>query len=139
MENIRVREIMETTFENGTCWVEYEVGNKIGYIISEEFEENEEKVVQGLIDSGNFDIEKLINKIDITTCSEKLYELVENCRQSENEMWFVEEGELSEEEIEKLEKEVDVLGINDYVTFYEDDTLVTVWGGAPEQFLFPKL
>ena len=65
-----------------------------------------------------------------------LAEIIEECRESENEMWFVEEDEITEEEAMKISDEVERLGIEDYVRFYEDGCAITIYGGVITRFLF---
>ena len=137
MEKIKVQRIMETTYEDGTYWIEYLVNDKkLGYEISEEIEEDIVKELQNWIYNKKFNSEQLTKKKDIEECSSCLAEIIEQCRQSENEIWFIEEDEITEEEVKKLEDEVNKLGIEDYVTFYEDGCVITVYGGIITQFLF---
>lgn len=139
MKKVIIDRIMETSYEDGSHWVEYKVdGENLGYIDTKEFKEDEEKVLQELIDNGSFNIEKMINKNHVSVCSNYLAEIIENCRQSENEMWFVEDEEISKEEIEKIEEEVSQLGLDGYITFNEDGCAITVYGGVITQFLFSK-
>ena len=147
LKEIKVYRVMETTYEDGTCWIEYNVNNEVGYEITEDYSEGEENAIEGIYNSESFDKEKLINKPSINVCSKYLAKIIEECRQSDNEMWFVEyedlEKELNTTEkdiIEKflidLQEEVVKLGLNNYITFGEDGCEITVYGGIITKFLF---
>ena len=147
MKEIKVERIMETSYEDGTNWVEYKIGNRWGYEITEEVAEGDEGIYQSWIDSEKVNTKNLVEKINIENCSIYLAEIIENCRQSDNEMWFVEfedleevVGTTEEDVIEnfllELQEETIKLGIEDYVNFNEDDCAITVYGGVITKFLF---
>ena len=142
MKNIEIFRIMDTTYEDNTTWIEYRVNDSFGYEIidgeeQEHSKEQIEKVFNG-IESIN---DMLANKKSINKCSDFLRTIIEECRQSDNEMWFVEYEDLEDiEDKEKfllaIEDEVMMLGLQDYIKFYEDEAAITVYGGVITQFLF---
>lgn len=146
IKDIKIMNIMGTTFGDNTCWLEYKVNEKLGYEILENITEDGEELIKKMIENGRLSREKLIGKKCISECGKYLGEIIEECRQSDNEMWFVEFDELKEElsvcddEVEgfisKLEEEVIKLGLENYITFYEDGTAITVYGGVIAKFLF---
>ena len=133
---VKVERIMETSYENNTCWIEYRVGENLGYEISEGLQEGDEEMLQSWIDDEKFNVSAMAEKKNISECSKYLAEIIEECRESENEMWFVEEDEITEEEAMKISDEVERLGIEDYVRFYEDGCAITIYGGVITRFLF---
>ena len=77
------------------------------------------------------------------TCSPYLASIIQDCLQSENEMWFVEDDDEEFEELNQdenflpnLELEVKKLGLEYYIRFEEDDCHITVYGGVITKFLF---
>ena len=142
MKNIEIFRIMDTTYEDNTSWIEYRVNDKFGYEIidGEEQEHNKEqieKVFNGIEPINDM----LANKKSINKCSDFLRTIIEECRQSDNEMWFVEYEDLEDiEDKEKfllgIEDEVMMLGLQDYIRFHEDEAAITVYGGVITQFLF---
>lgn len=144
---INVLNITETSYEDGTCWAEYYFKNKLGYFISSEIDEDTS--IEDMNNKINGDIEiynKLITKKNIKECGEYLASIIEECRQSENEMWFVEYEDLNKfigynkekqaEFLEELEKEVSELKIEEYIIFHEGRIVITVYGGVITKFLF---
>lgn len=132
---IKLKEIAETTFENGTSWIEYEWKGKTGYILTEEYHEGDEEKAQAwLIDN----LVEAVGKPSLEACSEYMAELIKNCRQSDNEMWFVEYEELEEEgfDLEALENEAEKLGLSFYFEFDNGDCAIAVFGGIITKFLF---
>lgn len=132
---IELNEITETTFENGTSWIEYEWKGKTGYILTEEYHEGDEEKAQAWL------IENLVEtagKPFLEVCSEDMAELIEDCRQSENEMWFIEYEDLEEKgfDLEALENEAEKLGLSFYFEFDNGDCAITVFGGVITRFLF---
>lgn len=128
---ITIDRIMETTYEDETSWVEYTVNDRYAYEIIEGTDEDE--VMTKFL---NLEPTKLENKIKLKECSELMQDIVEECRGSENEMWFVDEDEISEKEVEELEKEITALGLEGYITTWEDGCAITVYGGALTKFIF---
>ena len=108
--NVVVESVMETSYEDGTYWIEYSVDGKLGYeIVDSNYEMNEEELKETYQEKYNSDSEinsSLAKKHNVKDCSSQLAELIESCRQSENEMWFVEEDEIEEAEAEKIAEEV---------------------------------
>lgn len=146
IKDIKIMNIMGAMFGDNTYWLEYKVNEKLGYEILENITEDGEELINKMVENGKISREKLIGKKCISECSKYLEEIIEECRQSDNEMLFVEFDELKEElsacddEIEgfigKLEEEVIRLGLENYITFYEDGTAITVYGGVITKFLF---
>ena len=133
----RVERIMETTYENGTYWIEYTTDGQYGYELNTRFKPGDEKKLQELIIAGEYNVDKMECKPSIGACSERLGGYIKECLESENEMWFVEnDEEISQEEILEIAKEVEKLGLEQYVTFYKDDCKITIYGGIITEFLF---
>lgn len=128
---ITIDRIMETTYEDNTSWVEYTVNGRYAYEIIQGTEEDE--VMSKFL---NLEPKKLEDKIKLKECSELMQDIIEECRGSENEMWFVEEDEISTEEVEELEKEIMALGLEEYIITWEDGCAITVYGGAITKFIF---
>lgn len=136
---VTVERIMSTSYDDGTSWSEYSTPIGLGYEITTEYEEGEECKVK-------IDPEKLTNKKSIYQCSNYLGKIIEQCRQSDNDMWFVEwedlqeeislDKEVQEDFLDELNTEIEKLGLKDYVKTYEDDCAVTVYGGVITEFLF---
>lgn len=145
MEKIVVNNIMATTYEDGTCWVEYKVGDKLGYIISDKITEKDSFDELG-VKFNKIIKDQLTGKPDISSCGEFLAGIIEDCRQSDNEMWFVETEDLEdvhcidpenqEKFLEDLEEDIKRLGLSEYIRVKEDCNAVTVYGGVITMFLF---
>lgn len=156
MKNIKITGIMETSYEDGSYWVEYSVEGKLGYEIitpneKDDFNNGDEGYYNGVFKEC---LERAYNTIEALNktatekfynvcCGEYLSELIENCRQSDNEMWFVEYDELKEDvedgKIKSTEELIDVvgiLGLNEYIKFDEDDCAITIYGGVITKLLF---
>lgn len=146
LHKIEVKQIMDTSYEDGSCWIEYLLDEMFyGFIHSddisddlEELEEGMEEEVQGWIDCEKINPANLFMKRTIDSILPELAKLIEECRQSDNDMWFVEYEDVEEQnlDVEKIEKEVERLGLEGYVTFDENDCAITVYGGVITQFLF---
>lgn len=150
MKNIKINNIIKTSYEDGLSWIEYTFKDEnnntlIGYdLIFGEYSEEDEKDIEKLYNS----IESLnlnsINKAKITTIDEYLAKIIEECRTSENEMWFVEFNDLKEcvskekisDFINRLKNLVNEISINNYIKFNEYGYLITVYGGIITKFLF---
>lgn len=134
---IKIEGIYKTTYEDGSSWVVYKTPKgETGYEITVGFDEGDEDWVEFEINENPLWIEKYSSKKHINSCSEKLKELICNCRNSENEMWFVEENEILESEALILADEVEELGLDEYIKFYEDGCAITIYGGVITEFLF---
>lgn len=132
---IKVSHIIETAYENNTCWVSYSFGNKYGYAILEGDYIGKEKEVEQKYNEDKELKESLIDKPLLNdTCSKKLAELFNECVATENDMWFIEEDEIENEELEQLQEEVDRLELHSYIEF-GDDPVVTVYGGFITKYL----
>lgn len=136
VEELVIERIMDTTFEDGSCWIEYRIGEKLGYELTTDLQEGDEEMLQSWIDDKKFNASPMIEKKDITECSDYLAEIIERARMSENEVWCVDEGTLPEEFVEEIEEETIRLGIHDYFLFHEEECDIYVLGGAITQFLF---
>ena len=78
-----------------------------------------------------------IDIVDIVTLSPQLQQLIINCHQSDNEMWFEEDEEtLSELDLNSLEKEVEENNLDKYILFGYDDVPITIFGGISEVINF---
>lgn len=132
MCRVQIKRIMPTSYEDGTWWIEYAINDRYGYEIS------------NYNSASHLKEDNLINKPVIDVCSDFLKYIIEECRESENEMWFVEQTDLNDfvhfdeqkDFIENLRDEVQSLGLEEYITFYEDEAVVTVYGGVITEFLF---
>lgn len=147
-KEIKVDRIMETTYEDGTNWVEYRTpqGN-FGYEITEDYEEGDEEELEREINDDEITYNGMLDKKHISQCSDYLAEIIEECRQSDNEMWYVdfedlkEDLEIDDEEIIKkylleLQEEIDKLNLNGYVNTYDSGFAIVVYGGVITKFLF---
>ena len=124
--NLEISYVMETSYENGTYWVNYEANGKPSIEIIHGTD------VRNAMDNFlKLGLDEISNKRDINTISYDLKGLVEMCYQSDNDMWYVEEGEEDEYDLEALEKEVEELGLGEFIEFYNDGvTPITVYGGV---------
>lgn len=146
-----VRGIYETSYENGTCWVEYTVGNEsmdssshlVGYEISSVAKRDSDK--EGLTEMINGIpnlLKKFVDKKRVEeACSPFLAGLIIECLQSENEMWYVDYEEMSDSEItqkmlDDLSTEVCKLGIQDCVSVDDGEYAICVYGDVTTVFLF---
>lgn len=141
-KKVQIKEVINN--EDGYCWVEYVVGNKYGY----ELVTDEMKNCSVLQTIYNSILNKAITtKPNVKDCKNGyLAKIIGNCMQSENNMWFCEYEDIAEivgsDEkkqqlfLEKVEKEVENLGLKGYISFNEDDAAITVYGGVITKFLF---
>ena len=162
MKNIEVLRVMETSYENGSYWIEYNVNGLYGYEIVYDIQNIEQiksdKEIIKRIDNAriyyqrlfNTDTElnkKLTSKRKLSSCDSELKHYISECLESENEMWYITEEDLEEEfgnnqeainnYIEKLQEEAKRLGVDEYVEVYENsDDVVVFYGGIITQFLF---
>ena len=162
MKNIEVLRVMETSYENGSYWIEYNVNGLYGYEIVYDIQNIEQiksdKEIIKRIDNAriyyqrlfNTDTElnkKLTSKRKLSSCDSELKHYISECLESENEMWYITEEDLEEEfgdnqeakdnYIKKIQEEVEKLGVNEYIEFYQDDyDVVVFYGGIITQFLF---
>lgn len=144
MNKIIINEISETTYDNDTNWISYKCDNSVGYEIIDIFFQGEEEKLQVICNSIEKINNKYSNKQHISVCSRYLQEIIINCLQSENEMFFVEYGDLTKVEIlgnkddflSELKKEVTDLEIDNLITFGEDDCIISVYGEIITRFLF---
>ena len=117
---------METTYEDGTCWVEFETDEgRITYELAEDFDE---------------EIELSEDKINIEDLPISMY--VENILTSEDDMYSLfcdDEDEDSIEEFEEAEKLIKETlemypELEEYIEVYEDEIIFC--GGLITEVLF---
>lgn len=145
MTKIKVENCIETTYEDGSYWIVYMVGDKEGYEIYEP-QNKEEQDLEYLTSTANLpeNISQYTNKPSINVCSNMLKELILDCLHSDNEMWYCDQDLLEDfyeiEDIpsllDELEEEVKNLGLSNHVIFNQDDTPIIVYGGVITKFLF---
>lgn len=135
-KRIKVTGIFETSYEDGSYWIEYLVGNRQAYEITNKLKDGDEEKLQKLIDGKAFDTSVLVNKKDVNECCDILRDVVYDCKHSENDMWFLDEGELEQEQIDELMKAVDDMELHEYIEVDTDTGEVTVYGGAITKFIF---
>ena len=144
MKKLTVTNIMYTSYEDGTVWVEYDVYGDLSYRQTDKFTDEEIEKAQKEIDDAQNDMNQdrdlygeIAYKPHISICSPYLAEIIEDCRSSENDMWYVDEGEMPENiSKEELEKEIDRLGLWNYVSVDYDGCDVVVFGGIITKFRF---
>lgn len=113
-------------------------------IFDTSYEDNSKCLELTLMD-GSFSYELLRNrtflefkeKQSITTLSKELAELINNCRLSDDDMLFVEVGEIDDTTLKRLKEEVFLLNLYEYIEFGEDP-LITIYGGIITKFTFPN-
>lgn len=145
-KNIEIKNVIPTTYEDGTCWIEYEYNGMLGYEISSEIDEKSSlQDIVNILDTKN-----LTDKIRISVCSDYLKELIENCRQSDNEMWFVtkedldeiygNDNDVKEKMLLNLALEIKNLKLEESIEIKEDDEdVIVVYGGVITDVLFDNL
>lgn len=132
---IKVSRIMDTSYgENdygyGSKWIEYKYGEKLAYEI---IDENE---LEHLDELDLITLAIKNEKHDLSSCSPLLQNLIESCRQSDCDMYFVEDDEITEKEKEELAIELSSLGDVDEYIEIDNECAVTVFGGVITKFLF---
>ena len=134
-ELVKISLVEETSYEDGSWWVEYEINNKTGI---ELIQGTEEETKKDIIEKfSKIDIEKLLNKIDLSSCSEKMQEVINNCICSYEGTWFIEEGDITEKELNDLAKEAEKLGLDGCMIEYEEEeTPMTIYGETITKFLY---
>lgn len=109
--------------------------------------ENARQYYENLFNTDEEVNKKISSKHHLSICSENLGDLIEECRQSENEMWYLSEDDLKEEfgnneeaqknYVEKIMEEVNNLEVKKYFEFYlGSEDVVVIYGGIITQFLF---
>lgn len=162
MKKIEVLRVMETSYEDGSYWIEYMVNELYGYEIVYDIQNIEQiksdKEIIKRIDNAriyyqrlfNTDTElnkKLTSKRKLSSCDSELKHYISECLESENEMWYITEEDLEEEfgnnqeakdnYIKKIQEEAKKVGVSEYVEVYENsDDVVVFYGGIITQFLF---
>lgn len=144
-EKIMITGLTETSFENDTSWLCYSYKNYYGYEIVKNNGMSEEDY-QMLCNSNATFYRTMTKKPLLTDCSPYLQEIILECSQSENEMWFVEWEDLDALDLDTMEEkknflatlqeEIRELGIGDDIEIDTDDTAIIVYGGVLEEFLF---
>lgn len=138
---ITITSIDKTTYEDGTHWINYTYKNAkgeeyLGIELTSSYQKGDEKELQDIIDGEKVNTKYMMDKPLVKETVKVFKDLLINTLHSDNEMWFVEYGELSEEEIKLVEKEAERFNVQDYVKFDEDDCAVTIYGGIITKFLF---
>lgn len=151
MRNVKLVSVTETTFGDETCWVEYKVDGLTGYEIMHAYTDCKDMDLQLMEDLLNTETiyDALSNKLtkrafSLDEIDSYLYEIINACRQSDNEMIFIEKDDerlndliaLNPSFLDVLEVAVDTSSLNDYIKFNEDDCLITVYGGVISKVLF---
>lgn len=140
---VKIKNIMDSAYEDGTRWIEYLLDEEfLGYIdswdlssIVEVVAEGMEEEIQYYVDCEEINLVNLVKKRKISTILPELAELIEKCRQSDNDMWFVEEEDIDDVTLEKIEAEVERLELEEYIEF-GNDAAITIYGGIITRFLF---
>lgn len=139
MSNITLLEQIDTEIGEYTVWQHYTCGETNSFVLLYD-EDTEEHEIINIIEN------KLPHIIDLSSLSPYLQELINNCNQSFNDMWFIESDDdfyLSQSEEFKiaLMEEVKRNNLDNYIVFNEenclitlfgDETLITVFGGISE-------
>ena len=131
MKDLRIKYVIETSYEDSTWWVGYSIGaiHSIALIQAE----NKLEAINETI--AIYDT--LSDKKDLEECSDLLKELILECNASDNDMLYVENDDISKEKIDQLQKEVSNLGLENYVDFYtEDETPIIIYGGIATEFKY---
>lgn len=129
MKDLRIKYVIETSYEDSTWWVGYSIGaiHSIALIQAE----NKLEAINETI--AIYDT--LSDKKDLKECSDLLQTLILECNASDNDMLYV--SCISEESINELQKEVLKLGLENYVEFYaEDETPIIIYGGIATEFKY---
>lgn len=147
---IDVFRIDKTTYEDDTSWVHYSIkddkGEKdlyLGYEIINDLDNDcndTDKLIESFNTLFNEDKEAYAKVVDKPilekVCSTELKDLIEETVSSDNEMWYVDEGEMEPDLVESIKNEVKKLNIQDWFIFNSEDTLITIYGGVITKFLF---
>lgn len=162
MKKIEVLRVMETSYENGSYWIEYSVNGLMGYEIVYNIQDIEliksPKEIIKRVDNAriyyqrlfNTDAElnkKLTSKCKLSTFDSELKHYIEECLESENEMWYITEEDLEEmfgnnedvknNYITKIQEEAQKLGLEEYIEVNKnDDDVIIIYGGIITHFLF---
>lgn len=134
-ELVKINLVEETSYEDNSWWIEYEINNKTGIELIQGTEgETEKDVIKKF---SKIDTKNLSNKIDLSSCSEKMQEIINNCICSYEGTWFIEEGDITEKELDDLVKEVEKLGLDGCMIEYEEEeTPMTIYGETITKFLY---
>ena len=89
----------------------------------------------------NEDFEKLKSLPKISKFSPLMQMIYDNICESDSGMCFIEEEDelCTMEDIERLKEEVKEFGLSDYITFNEDDCLVTGYDGIILEFIDDRM
>lgn len=147
MVEVLIEKVNETTYEDGTVWIGYTVGDKLGYEISSLIKSDcNLKDLEETVNRFKEIKDIFVNKPIVSDCGEFLAEIINDCRQSDNEMWFVEYEDLEEvhniapncqeQFLKDIDNRISELGLDDYIKVHEDGCAVTVYGGVITKFLF---
>lgn len=140
---IKVQRVMETTFENDTFWIEYQYNGAISYEISSSVDENTDiKILEEAINSNPKLIEKYTNKPHIDSVTNPILKnVIIECLQSDNEMWYVdydemEEESITEEDLVNLKADVFNLKLKEDISVDDGEYAICVYGGVITELFF---
>lgn len=142
--------VEETTYEDGSYWITYDLTDNIySYELftpteidptfnpqTDDVTPLAERYLQSLNPAT------LANKPQLETCSDFMQDLINETKQSQNEMWYVdpemaEDDGITDEKIEELQQEIEQLGIENYFEFGDGslgEDVIIVFGGAITRF-----
>ena len=131
MKDLRIKYVMETSYEDSTWWVGYSIGDIHSIAIIEAPTKLE------AINETLSIYDTLADKRDLKECSDLLQDLILECNSSDNDMLYVESDDITKEQVDQLQNEVLKLGLENYVDFYtEDETPVIIYGGIATEFKY---
>ncbi|MBQ3422507.1 MAG: hypothetical protein IJH34_12805 [Romboutsia sp.] len=130
MKDLRIKYVMETSYEDSTYWVGYSINN-LHSIALVEADNNLEAINETV---AIYDT--VADKKSLEVCSDLLRGLILECSASDNDMLYVDEDEITDKEVKQLQEEISNLGLGGYVEFYNNDTSVTFYGGIITEFSF---
>ena len=153
LKNMNLIKTSYSDNENTSFWVEYKTEKGFGYELIDykdtiDSELSKEEFISYLMKEKNMSrleaLDYVINKHSITECSDYLQSIIESCRQSDNDMWFVEFDDeeylenlkTNESFVNDLKNEIKKLNLEDEIVMGEDECHITVYGGVITHFIF---
>lgn len=134
-EKIEVVSIFDTTYEDGTKWVEYRVNGLVGYELTDDYyNEEDKKELENIINNDKELLKTYREKIFIDSIEDILKNIINEVAQSDNEMWFIEDGDMTEKEKEKFFNAVEENQLGEYVE--DEGDYITVYGGIITKVFF---
>jgi hypothetical protein len=126
--NITDIRIFNTSYDDGSCWMECRIDNKYSYEIFDS--------INDILDISLYTTAATAaaKKIDVNSLDNDLKYMIEECRCSEDDMFFMDYEDL-EQDIDYIKDKVLELGLSDYITF-EEYNVITVYGSVITKFLF---